>query len=63
MKVDVDLEICDLHAECCFRAPEVFSIDEENDLLVYDANPDPALLDKVLEAQGACPVSAISVQT
>ncbi|MEA2330421.1 MAG: ferredoxin [Thermoleophilaceae bacterium] len=61
MKVDVDLKVCDLHGECSFRAPEVFTIDEEQDVLNYVAEPDPSQHDDVLDAMRACPVNAISV--
>ncbi|WP_342742734.1 ferredoxin [Nonomuraea jiangxiensis] len=38
MRVSVDLSLCQTHAQCVFAAPEVFALDEDDEL-VYDATP------------------------
>lgn len=58
MKVDVDRAICETHAQCVYAAPEVFSLDE-NDELVYDSTPDDKHDDDVRGAALVCPVQAI----
>jgi ferredoxin len=58
MKIDVDRATCETHALCVFAAPEVFSLDEDDDL-VYDAAPDPGQEDAVRRAALVCPVQAI----
>ncbi|GAA3137215.1 ferredoxin [Streptosporangium carneum] len=61
MKVVVDRALCQVHAQCVFAAPEVFELDDD-DRLVYVAEPDDALADAVEEAARACPVQAISLE-
>ena len=60
MKIDVDLAICETHAQCVFAAPEVFSLDED-DNLVYDTASDPGQDDAVRSAALVCPVQAIKL--
>jgi ferredoxin len=60
LKVEVDTLLCQAHGECVFAAPEVFELDDE-DQIHWEPEPDPALRDKVLQAAKNCPVSAIKV--
>lgn len=61
MKVIVDRALCQVHAQCVFAAPEVFELDDD-DRLVYVAEPDDGLMDSVEEAARACPVQAIFLE-
>ncbi|MEU7989717.1 ferredoxin [Streptosporangium canum] len=61
MKVIVDRALCQVHAQCVFAAPEVFELDDD-DRLVYVAEPDDGLIDAVEEAARACPVQAIFLE-
>lgn len=61
MRVIVDRDKCQDHGQCVFSAPEVFALDVDG-RLVYDAEPDPALLDEVEEAADVCPMQAIQVE-
>lgn len=61
VKITVDMNLCESHGQCVFAAPEVFSFDDD-DYLVYDAEPDAALYDKVVKAAAVCPVRAILVE-
>lgn len=61
MKVIVDMNKCQDHGQCVFAAPEVFQLNE-NGKLVYDSEPDDALLDKVEEAADVCPLQAIEIE-
>ncbi|MET8337219.1 ferredoxin [Streptosporangium canum] len=61
MKVIVDRALCQVHAQCVFAAPEVFELDDD-DRLVYVAEPDDGLMDAVEEAARACPVQAIFLE-
>jgi ferredoxin len=60
LKVDVDMDLCQAHGECVFAAPEVFELDDD-DQLHWVAEPDEALREKVQQAAKVCPVSAIRV--
>ncbi|WP_433222704.1 ferredoxin [Microtetraspora malaysiensis] len=59
MRVYVDRELCQTHAQCVFAAPDVFELDE-NDELHYVAEPDESQFAAVEEAALLCPVQAIS---
>ncbi|NYJ03636.1 ferredoxin [Nocardioides thalensis] len=60
MKIDVDRTTCEIHAQCVFAAPDVFSLDEDDEL-VYDADPGPEHDEAVRSAALVCPVQAIRV--
>ncbi|GAA4226195.1 ferredoxin [Streptosporangium album] len=61
MRVVVDRALCRTHAQCVFAAPEVFELDDD-DRLVYVAEPGDGLIDAVEEAARACPVQAIFLE-
>jgi ferredoxin len=60
MKVTVDTDLCQAHGECVFTAPEIFELDDE-DQIHWVENPDESLREKALAAEKGCPVSAIKV--
>ncbi len=60
MKVEVDTDLCQAHGECVFAAPEIFELDDE-DQIHWVEDPDESLRDKALQAAKVCPVSAIKV--
>jgi ferredoxin len=62
MQIDVDRDVCEIHAQCVFAAPEVFELDEDDEL-VYDPAPDARHDDAVRRAELACPVQAIRLRT
>ena len=61
MNIMVDRGLCEIHAQCVYAAPEVFALDEEDEL-VYDPTPDSGHLDAVREAIAVCPVQAIALR-
>ncbi|MEV4950235.1 ferredoxin [Streptomyces sp. NPDC053755] len=61
MKITVDRDLCDSHGQCVFAAPEVFSFDDD-DYLLYTAEPGEDLRDSVLKAAAVCPVRAIRIE-
>ncbi|MGW0431025.1 ferredoxin [Micromonospora sp. NPDC003197] len=60
MRVRVDMIRCETHAQCVFAAPDVFRLDD-NDELVYDSAPDDSLRPEIEQAAAACPVQAILI--
>jgi ferredoxin len=63
MKVIVDTELCEAHGDCVVSAPEVFDLDDDDNVVtVLDPNPPDDLREKVDEAVLMCPTSAISVE-
>ncbi len=61
MRVLVDLNKCQLYAQCCFLAPAAFKLEGE-EVLSYDPEPDEPLRARVIQAAAACPVAAIFVE-
>jgi ferredoxin len=61
MRVQVDLNRCQLYAQCCFLAPSVFKLEGE-EALTYHTCPDEALRERVLQAAASCPMQAIIVE-
>lgn len=61
MRILVDLTKCQLYAQCCFLAPDVFKLEGE-EALAYHPAPDDKLRERVLRAAAACPVLAIVVE-
>jgi ferredoxin len=62
MKVDVDWDLCDGNAVCTFEAPEVFRIDDDDNLIVLQEEPAEELRSQVQAAIRICPKRAISVE-
>lgn len=61
MRVIVDLNRCQAYAQCCFLAPDAFSL-RGREVLAYVPEPDEGQRLRVLRAAAACPVNAIAVQ-
>jgi ferredoxin len=61
MRILVDLNKCQLYAQCCFLAPDVFKLEGE-EVLSYHPAPDETMRERVLRAAAACPVLAIVVE-
>jgi ferredoxin len=62
MRVKVDYDLCEANAVCMREAPEVFLVDDEDNLQILDENPGPELRDKVRNAVRLCPRQAISTE-
>jgi ferredoxin len=61
MKIRIDWDLCQGHANCMGDAPEVFRVDDDGKLSVLLEEPPAALHDKVQMAVRYCPTGAISV--
>jgi ferredoxin len=62
MRIVVDWALCDGNGICVVEAPEVFDLNDDDELIVLQAEPAPELADKVDAAVRACPKRALSVQ-
>lgn len=63
MRVIVDTSICEAHGDCVLAAPEVFDLDDEDNVVrVLQQEPGEELRDQVEEAEQMCPVSAIRIE-
>jgi ferredoxin len=62
MRVFVDRDRCETHAQCVLAAPEVFRLDENGEL-EFAATPDDSLREVVEEAVEICPTQAIRLES
>ncbi|GAB3130054.1 ferredoxin [Microbispora hainanensis] len=62
MKIKVDYDVCEANAVCMGLAPEVFEVDDEDNLHVLMPEPPAALLDRVRHAVRSCPKAALSLE-
>ena len=61
MKISVNFELCESNALCCFAAPELFEVREDELLYVLDDNPPESQRANLRDAVNACPKRAISI--
>lgn len=61
MRVTVDFDVCESNGICEEVAPEVFHLDDDDDLRVLDEHPAERLRDQVEEAVRRCPKQAINL--
>jgi ferredoxin len=63
MKVTVDRDLCQGHAECTVEAPEVFALpDGAAQVVVLTPSPDPSRHDAVRTAVRYCPTHALRIE-
>jgi ferredoxin len=62
MKVNVDWGLCDGNALCTLVAPDVFEMDDDDNLIVLQEEPAESLRASVVEAVLACPKRAITIE-
>lgn len=62
MRVTVDDDLCGSTGVCMQICPEVFEVRDDGYVEVLQAEPPPALHDRVREAAAACPTGAIRLE-
>jgi ferredoxin len=62
MKIVMDWDLCQGHANCMGDAPEVFQVDDDGKLTVLLEEPPEALRPKVELAVRYCPTGAIKLE-
>jgi ferredoxin len=62
MRVVVDYDLCESNAICMAVAPEVFEVDDDDNLNLLQEQPPEDLRPKVEEAVRRCPKQALSIQ-
>ncbi len=60
MKILVDLDKCQLHGQCVIAAPDIFSFDDNGDL-VWVHEPAAGLRQGAEDAADVCPEQAIEI--
>ncbi len=62
MRVVVDMSQCESNALCVGVAPDIFELDDDDNLTVLDETPAESARDRILEAVRMCPKQAISIE-
>jgi ferredoxin len=60
-RVEVDYDVCESNALCEGFAPDVFAIDDNDDLQVADPTVTPENRARVEQAVASCPKSALRI--
>ena len=61
-KIKVDYLVCEANAVCVGLAPEVFEVDDDDQLHVLLPEPPAELLNRVRHAVRSCPKAALSLE-
>jgi ferredoxin len=61
MRIVVDLARCEGNGQCAIDAPDLFSLDDEDNLVVADYEPPPELWPQAERAVRSCPKQALSL--
>ncbi len=62
MKIVVDYDLCEANARCMETAPDIFKVDEEDNLHVLIESPSEDRRKDVEEAVRLCPRQALTIQ-
>lgn len=62
MKVSVDRDLCESNGVCEGLVPDVFRINDEDELDILQEHPAESLRAKVMDAVRSCPKQALSVE-
>jgi ferredoxin len=62
VKVEVDRDACEANAVCAGLVPEVFEVDDEDQLHILTAEVPANLADAVRHAVRSCPKAALRLQ-
>jgi ferredoxin len=60
MEVRVDPLVCEANGVCVGLAPEVFDLDDDDELQILQAQPPAELADRVRHAVRSCPKAALT---
>ena len=62
MRVTVDTELCEANAVCAGLVPEVFYVDDSDELTIMASEVPSALAGRVREAVRCCPKMALQLE-
>jgi ferredoxin len=61
MRIQVDFALCEGNGQCTYDAPEVFQLDDEDNLIILNYEPSEDQREKVETAVRGCPKRALSI--
>lgn len=62
MEIDVDRSLCEANAICVGFAPEVFDLDEEEELVLATSEVPQDQVERVTQAVAGCPKNALLIR-
>jgi ferredoxin len=62
VRVEVDRDACEANAVCAGLVPEVFEVDDEDELHIKVAEVPPGLAESVRHAVLSCPKAALRLE-
>jgi ferredoxin len=62
MRVKADFDLCEANALCVGIAPEVFELDDDDNLAILDDRVTPENEARIRQAVASCPKAALSVE-
>jgi ferredoxin len=60
MQIRVDRDLCEANAVCCGLAPDVFELDDDEQLVIHQ-NPPADRVERVSLAVARCPKNALQI--
>ena len=61
MEIKVDFDLCEANAVCCGLAPDIFELDDDENLIVKVETIPADRLERVQLAVARCPKNALSI--
>jgi ferredoxin len=61
MEIVVDRDLCEANAVCCGLAPDVFELDDYEQLVIKTPNPPADRVERVSLAVARCPKNALKI--
>ena len=61
MRIIVDVDLCQGHAQCEDAAPDIFQVDDNGLLTVLVESPDESARARVEDAARRCPAEALQI--
>jgi ferredoxin len=61
MELRVDRDLCEANGVCTGIAPDVFDLDDEDELVILQPEPPEEMRDSVEQAVASCPKTALSL--
>jgi len=60
MEVRVDRDLCEANGVCTGIAPEVFDLDDDDELVILQPEPPEEMRERIEQAVASCPKTALS---
>jgi len=62
MRVRVDRDLCEANAVCADLVPEIFEVDDEDNLIIHSSEVPDGLAGQVRHAVRSCPKTALRLE-